>query len=118
MTRALYSVARRRSKKRLFRAVKGFWGGRSKLYRTAKETLMRAGAFSYRDRRRRKRDFRGLWIQRINAAVRTRGIPYNRFIYGLKKANISVNRKVLADLAVRDENAFNELVNIARSHLS
>ena len=106
MPRAKNSVASRERRKKYLKRAKGFYGGRSKLYRTARESVERAMQFAYRDRRRRKRDFRTLWIARINAAARLNGLSYNRFISGLRKANVDVNRKILADLAVNDEKAF------------
>jgi large subunit ribosomal protein L20 len=110
-------AARHRAKKRLFKAVKGFRGGRGRLLRTAKETLLRARAFAYRDRRVRKREFRRLWIVRINAACRQRNLRYSELIHGLALAEIEVNRKMLADLAVNDPEAFDQLVNTAREQL-
>lgn len=110
-------AARRRAKKRLFKRAKGFRGGRGKLLRTMKETVLRADVFATRDRRARKRDFRKLWIIRINAAVRMQGLRYSQFINGLKKANIVLDRKMLADLAVADEKAFTEIVNLAKKAL-
>jgi large subunit ribosomal protein L20 len=94
--------------------AKGNFGGRRKLYRTAKETILRSMQFAYEHRRRKKRDFRRLWIARINAAVRHHGLSYSTFIAGLKRADVTVNRKVLAELAVNDIPAFEQLVEIAR----
>ena len=108
--RTLKGSARRRAKKRLFRRTKGYRGGRSNLLRTAKETLVRADAYAYRDRRTRRRDFRKLWIIRINAAVRQQGMRYSQFMHGLKKANIELDRKILAELAVSDPEAFGQLI--------
>ena len=96
------------------KAAKGNVGGRRKLYQTARETLMRSLQFAYRDRRAKKRDFRRLWIVRINAAARLHGLSYNAFIRGLKVAQIDINRKVLADLAVRDAEAFARLAEVAK----
>ena len=110
-------AARRRAKKRLFKRAKGFRGGRGKLLRSMKETVLRADVFATRDRRVRKRDFRKLWIIRINAAVRMQGLRYSQFISGLKKANIALDRKMLADLAVADEKAFSEVVAMAKKAL-
>ena len=110
-------AARRRAKKRLFKRAKGFRGGRGKLLRSVKETVLRADVFATRDRRVRKRDFRKLWIIRINAAVRMHGLRYSQFINGLKKANIFLDRKMLADLAVADEKAFAEVVALAKKAL-
>ena len=102
--------ARTKAKKRLFKKVKGYRGGRSKLLRTAKEALVRADACAYRDRRTRKREFRKLWIIRINAAVRQRGMRYSEFIAGLKKAGIELDRKQLSELAIHDPAAFDTVV--------
>ena len=110
-------AARRRAKKRLFKRAKGFRGGRGKLLRTVKETVLRADVFATRDRRVRKRDFRSLWIVRINAAVRMRGLRYSQFISGLKKANILLDRKMLADMAVADPVAFDKVVELAKAAL-
>jgi large subunit ribosomal protein L20 len=107
-------VARRKRRKKALKRARGFWGARSKLYKTAKETLLRADAYAYRDRRQRKRDFRKLWIQRINAAARNSGLSYSKFIAGLKKAEITLDRKILADMAVEDPAGFAELVGIAK----
>jgi len=117
MARATFAVARHRKKKKYFRAAKGYWGARSKLWRIAKNAVERGWVYSYRDRKQRKRDFRRLWITRINAAAREHDLSYSRFMNGLKLAGIEVNRKVLADLAVRDPQAFGELVRQARSRL-
>ena len=108
--RTTKGAARRKAKRRLFDKVEGFIGGRRKLLRTAKETLVRAGAFAFRDRRARRRDFRKLWIIRINAAVRERGLRYSEFIAGLAKANLELDRKSLAEMAVNDPAAFDVVV--------
>jgi large subunit ribosomal protein L20 len=113
MSRVKRGVTARRRKRKILKRASGFRGARSKLIRTAKEAVDKAGNHSYRDRRARKRDFRRLWITRINAAARFHNLSYSRFIDGLKKAGIQVNRKMLADLAVRDPNAFAELARIA-----
>lgn len=110
-------AARRRAKKRLFKRAKGFRGGRGKLLRTVKETVLRADVFATRDRRARKREFRKLWIIRINAACRMRGLRYSQFISGLKKANIILDRKMLADVAVSDPTAFDKIVEAAKAAL-
>jgi len=107
--------ARTKAKKRLFKKVKGFVGGRRRLLRTAKETLVRAGAYATRDRKVRKRDFRSLWIIRINAAVRERGLRYSEFIAGLKRASIALDRKILAEMAVNDPQAFDAVVALAKA---
>lgn len=110
-------AARRQSKRRLFKRAKGYRGGRGKLLRTMKETLLRADAFATRDRRRRKRDFRRLWIIRINAACRMRGLRYSEFISGLKKAQIELDRKMLAEMAVVDAAAFDAVFEKAKAAL-
>ncbi len=110
------NVARKRRKK-ILKLAKGYRGGRSKLFRTAKNAVIKSLTYSYRDRRRRKRDFRKLWIIRINAATREHGMPYSQFINGLKKANILLDRRVLADLAVEDNAAFAQLVGAAKTAL-
>jgi large subunit ribosomal protein L20 len=114
MSRVTTAVATRQRKKKIFRKAKGFWGGRKRLYRIAKEAVMRAGQFAYRDRRAKKREFRQLWIVRINAACRENGISYNSFISGLKKNSIAIDRKMLAELAVREPQAFAKVVEAAR----
>jgi large subunit ribosomal protein L20 len=114
MAKIKHSVATRRRKKRLLKKAKGFWGDRSKQYQQARRALMHALVYAYRDRRVKKRDFRRLWISRINAACRAAGITYSRFIQGLKIAKVSLDRKVLADLAVKDTQAFRKLVEIAK----
>ena len=111
------SVARRRRKKVLKRA-KGFTGSRSKVYRRANEAVLKALHYSYRDRRNKKRSFRRLWITRINAAARMNGMSYSRFINGLQKAGVNINRKILAELAVNDQKAFGELVKIAQNNVN
>lgn len=110
-------AARNQAKKRLFRKVKGFVGGRRKLLRTAKETLVRAGAYAYRDRRNRKREFRRLWIIRINAAVRMRGLRYSEFIAGMQRANVGLDRKSLSEMAIHDPAAFDAVVNLVKGAL-
>lgn len=116
MPRARTGAARHRRKVRLFREAKGYRGGRSKLYRTAKEAVTRAGVYAYADRRRRRREFRSLWVTRITAACRMRGITYSRFIYGLKEAHVVINRKMLSELAIHDPAAFDAVVEIAKRH--
>ncbi|UCD23400.1 MAG: 50S ribosomal protein L20 [Gemmatimonadota bacterium] len=117
MPKVRSNVARLKRKKKIMQAAKGARGGRSKLYKSAKETVERGLRYAYRDRRRRKRDFRQLWIVRINAAARMHDLSYNRFIAGLKKADVEINRKVLADLAVHDPAAFGELAEVAKKSL-
>jgi large subunit ribosomal protein L20 len=115
MTRVKNAVAKLRKKHRLRRRVKGFRGGRSKQLRVAKETRIRAEVFATQHRRKKKGDFRALWILRINAACRARGIIYSQFMAGLKKAEVTLNRKMLADIAVRDVAAFDKLVVVAKT---
>ncbi len=115
MVRARGSVATRRRRKRILKKAKGFRGARSKLFKSAKETLIRAGVYSYRDRRVRRRDFRSLWITRIGAATKLNGLSYSRFIDGLKKAGVELDRKALAEIAVRDEAGFTALVERAKT---
>jgi large subunit ribosomal protein L20 len=118
MARATSGVARHRKKKRYLRAARGYFGGRSKLWRIAKNAVERGWVYSYRDRKQRKREFRRLWITRINAAVREHDgdFSYSRFMNGLKRAGIEVNRKVLSDMAVREPAAFGELVRQAKAN--
>ena len=108
--RTLKGSARAQARRRLFRRAKGFVGGRRKLIRTVKETLLRSGVSAFRDRRARKRDFRKLWIIRVNAAVRERGLRYSQFINGLKKAGIELDRKSLSEMAIHDPPAFDAVV--------
>ena len=116
--RTIKGSARNRSKNRLYRKAKGYRGGRGTLLRTVKETLVRAEAFAYRDRRVRKREFRKLWIIRINAAVRQRGMRYSQFIHALAKANVELDRKMMAEMAVADPEAFDQLVELAQGQLT
>ena len=113
--RVKYGKARHKAKKRLFREARGNVGGRSKLLRTVKETIIRSRAYAYRDRKVRKCDFRALWITRVNAACRERGIGYSAFIHGLKKAEIELNRKTLSELAIFYPQVFDEIVDIAKA---
>ena len=115
MPRATNAPASRRRRKRVLKAAKGFRGFRSKLYRYAKDAVRKAMVYNYRDRKNRKRDMRRLWIERINAASRQHGLPYGRFIAGLKAAGVEVDRKVLADLAVREPAAFAAMVDTAKA---
>lgn len=117
MPRVRNGVARLKRKKKIMRAAKGARGGRSKLFKSAKETVERGWRYGYRDRRQKKREFRRLWIVRINAAAREHDLSYNRFMSGLKKAGVEINRKMLADLAVRDPAAFGELAEVAKQSL-
>ncbi len=116
MPRARSGAARHRRKVRLFREVKGYRGARGKLYRTAKEAVTRAGAFAYRDRRARKRDFRALWVTRLTAACEARAIRYSRFIHGLKEARVTLNRKMMSEIAIADPKAFDVIAELAKQH--
>ena len=118
MPRVKRGVTARARHKKVLDAAKGYRGRRSTVYRIAKEAVMKAGQYAYRDRRQRKRQFRALWIARINAAARELGMNYSNFMNGLKKANIEVDRKVLADLAVFDKAAFAALANQAKAKLA
>ena len=109
--RGVNAVKKRR---KILKSAKGYFGAKSKLYRTAREQVMKSGQYSYIGRKQKKRDFRTLWITRINAGCHANGISYSRFIAGLKKANIALNRKVLADLAVREPESFSQLVETAK----
>jgi len=110
-------AARTQAKKRLFRKVKGYSGGRNRLYRAAKETLVRAGVYAYRDRRVRRREFRRLWIIRLSAASREHGLRYSQLIAGLEKAQIALDRKTLSEMAIADPNAFAEVVKACKAAL-
>ena len=114
MPRAKSAVTGRARRRKVLKAARGYVGGRSKLYRTAAETRLRALQYAYRDRRQRKRQFRSLWIVRINAAARMNGLSYSRFISGLREAGVSLDRKILADLAVRDPGGFTVLADKAK----
>jgi large subunit ribosomal protein L20 len=113
--RARKTSARRRARRRLFREVKGNFGARGKLVKMATETLFRARAFAFRDRRTKKRNFRSLWITRLSAACRERGIRYSEFIHGLSLAKVELDRKSLSELAIHSPHVFDELVKIAQS---
>ncbi len=117
MPRVRKGSARKHARKRLLNATKGYWGGRGNLFKKASETYVRAMAFAYRDRKCKKRNFRKLWIIRINAAAKMRGINYSRFINGLIKANVVVDRKMLAEAAVNDPAAFDKLVELSKQHI-
>jgi large subunit ribosomal protein L20 len=118
MPRATNSPASRARRKRVLLRAKGFRGFRSKLYRYAKDAVIKARQYEYRDRKKRKGQFRRLWIQRISAASRAQEITYSRFMEGVKAANIDVDRKILADLAVNDISAFNAIVELAKGALA
>lgn len=116
MPRAKGGFVTRRRHKKILKMAKGFTGAKSKVFRRANEAVMKSLQYAYRDRRNKKRDFRKLWIARINAAARMEGMSYSKFMDGLHKAGVDINRKILADLAVNDQNAFSELVKIARGN--
>jgi large subunit ribosomal protein L20 len=118
MARVKRGVQARRRHKKILKLAKGYYGARSRVYRVAIQAVIKAGQYAYRDRRQKKRQFRRLWIVRINAGARISGLSYSRFINGLKKANIDIDRKVLADLAVRDRVAFAALADKARASLA
>lgn len=113
MARVKRGVTARARHKKVLKQAKGYYGARSRVYRIAKQAVIKAGQYAYRDRRQKKRQFRALWIVRINAAARECGLSYSRFMNGLKKASIDVDRKVLADMAVFDRDAFAELARVA-----
>jgi len=114
MAKIKHSAATRKRKKKVLKQAKGFWGDRSKQFQQARRALMHALVYAYRDRRNKKRDFRALWIARINAACRAQGITYSQFMQGLKKSKVGLDRKILAELAVKDTQAFKKLVEIAK----
>jgi large subunit ribosomal protein L20 len=114
MAKIKHSGATRRRKKRVLKQAKGFWGDRSKQFQQARRALMHALVYSYRDRKVKKRDFRRLWITRLSAACRAEGTTYSRFINGLKKANINLDRKILAEIAVMDPKTFSKIVAIVK----
>ena len=117
MSRATYGAARNRKKHRVKKLARGYRGARRKHWRLIKEAVVRSGVAAFRDRRRRKRDFRRLWIIRITAACQARGIAYSRFIYGLEGANIELNRKVLSEMAISAPADFDAIVEIAKQHV-
>lgn len=117
MPRVKRGVTARARHKKILKKAKGHYGARSRVYRVAKQSVIKAGQYSFRDRRRRKRDFRALWIIRINAAARLYGLSYSKLMCGLKLAAIELDRKVLADLAVLDKSAFAQLAELAKSRL-
>src|SRR5947208_15324444 len=117
MARATNAVARKRRKKKVLKEARGYFGRKHSSYRLANEQVMRSGAYAYRDRRTRKRDFRRLWIIRINAAARREGMSYSQFMSGCRKADIALDRKILADLAVSDPAAFAKLAERAKAAL-
>jgi len=114
MARVKRGVTAGRRHKKVLGKAKGYYNARRKIYRAAKQAVIKAGQYAYRDRRAKKRDFRALWIARINAAARISGLSYSKFMFGLKKAGVTIDRKVLSDLAVRDASAFAQLVQVAK----
>ncbi len=118
MARVKRGVVARRSHKKILTAAKGYYGARSRVFRVAKQAVIKAGQYAYRDRRNKKRSFRALWITRINAQSRALGISYSRLIAGLKKADIELDRRVLADLAIHDKTAFAAIVEKAKDALA
>ncbi|OAI13013.1 50S ribosomal protein L20 [Methylomonas koyamae] len=118
MARVKRGVTARARHKKILKLAKGYYGARSRVYRVAKQAVIKAGQYAYRDRKQKKRQFRALWIVRINAAARQFGISYSRLINGLTKANVTIDRKVLADLAVRDIQAFGEIAKVAIANQS
>jgi len=115
MTRVKTSVTTRAKRKKYLDKAEGYFGSKHRLFKTAKEQVMRSERYAYRDRKQKKRDFRKLWIVRINAECRENGISYSKFISGLNKAGVEVNRKMLSELAIYDKEAFKELVNVAKA---
>lgn len=118
MARVKRGVIARRRHKKVLKQAKGYYGARSRVFRVAKQAVIKAGQYAYRDRRQRKRQFRALWIARINAEARVNGLSYSKFINGLKKASIEIDRKILADLAVNDKLAFSTLTEKAKASLA
>lgn len=118
MSRSTNSVASRARRKRILKQARGYYGARSRTFKVAKQAVIKAGQYAYRDRRQRKRQFRSLWIVRINAAARQHGLTYGQFINGLKRANIQLDRKTLADLAFHENPAFAKIVQSAKQALA
>jgi large subunit ribosomal protein L20 len=118
MPRIKRGVQARKRHKKILKQAKGYYGARSRVYRVAKQAVIKAAQYAYRDRKQRKRQFRALWIVRINAAARLNGLSYSRFMNGMKKANIALDRKVLADMAIFDKPAFAKLAEMAKEKLA
>lgn|SRR4051812_41809137 len=118
MPRVKGGTVTRRRRKKVLKLAKGYFGSKHRLFKTAKAQVMKSLLYAYRDRRQRKRDFRKLWITRINAAARINGLSYSKLMFGLKEAGVDVNRKMLADLAVNDKTAFAELANVAKQKVN
>ena len=117
MPRVKRGNRRLKKRKKVLKLAKGYFGAKSKLFRPAKEQVMKSLHYAYRDRKQKKRNFRKLWITRINAAARQHDLSYSRFIHGLKEADVDINRKMLAELAVNDEESFGDLVELAKNHI-
>ncbi len=118
MARVKRGVIAKRRHKKIMKQAKGYYGARSRVFRVAKQAVTKAGQYAYRDRKQRKRQFRALWIARINAAARECGLSYSRMINGLKKADVAIDRKVLADIAVHDKDTFGKLAEAAKAQLA
>jgi len=118
MPRVKGGYVSRRRRKKVLKLAKGYFGSKHRLFKTANAQVMKSLLYAYRDRRQRKRDFRKLWITRINAAARMNGLSYSKLMHGLKEAGVDINRKMLADLAVNDQKAFNELVELAKGKIN
>lgn len=117
MTRVKRGIIKRKKHKKVLKAARGYYGAKSRSYRSAKQQLLKSWSYAYRDRKNNKRNFRRLWIIRINAAARINGLSYNEFINGLKKASVEINRKILSEIAVNDPDAFKELTKVAKKQL-
>ena len=117
MARVKGALSTRKRRKTILKAAKGYWGAKSKHFKMAKQAVLKSGNYAYIGRKQKKRDFRSLWITRISAACKMNGINYSRFMYGLKKSGIELNRKMLSELAISDPNAFSSLVETAKSAL-
>ncbi len=117
MTRIKRGIIKRKKHKKVLKAAKGYYGAKSRSYRSAKQQLLKSLSYAYRDRKNNKRNFRRLWIIRINAAARINGLSYNEFINGLKKASVEINRKILSEIAVNDPDTFKELTEVAKKQL-
>lgn len=116
MPRVKRGITARRRHKKIIKLAKGYRGSQNRRFRSAMEAVLKAGRHAYNDRRRKKRDFRSLWIQRINAASRLNGMPYNRLIHGLKEAGVELDRKILADLAMHEPETFTAIAQVAKKH--
>jgi large subunit ribosomal protein L20 len=117
MTRVKRGQSKKKKHNKILKEAKGYYGSKSRSYRIAKQQLLKSMSYAYRDRKNNKRNFRRLWITRINAAARINGVSYNEFIFGLKKASIDINRKMLSEIAVKDPDAFKELTEIVKKEL-